>query len=71
VILDSNRGLFSPLVTMIGFNRLPALCLTLLCATSTIAHPQRRNVIEQTETPTVNLGYEIHQGTINVCIPSF
>jgi hypothetical protein len=55
---------------MKGFNWISALCLLLLCVDSTIAYPQRQSVKKYPETPTVHLGYEIHQGTINVRLPS-
>ncbi|KAI3325707.1 carboxylesterase [Xylariaceae sp. AK1471] len=46
---------------MKSFNQISALCLLLLCVDSTVASPQRL----YPETPTVHLGYEIHQGTVN------
>ncbi|KAI8631851.1 carboxylesterase [Xylariaceae sp. FL1651] len=50
---------------MKGFNGLPMVFLALLFAGSTIAHPQRRCVKSNSTTPTVDLGYEIHQGSVN------
>ena len=57
-------------VTMTGISGFIALCLATFHAESVIASPQHHFERDYSVTPTVNLGYEIHQGVVNVSLLS-